>query len=95
MCININTCNAFKEKLSQLIKIEWIISEEAINININPLPNHIMGNGSILEINGLKILKVSIVMAHKMSIKNGYEKDSYEDKTTNRVLRGITMKKAI
>lgn len=54
-----------------------------------------MGNGSILEINGLKILKVSIVRAHKMSIKNGYEKDSYKDKTINRIFRGINMKKAI
>ncbi|XP_061946422.1 uncharacterized protein LOC133670035 [Populus nigra] len=37
---SIHTCNAFKRKLLQLIKVGWIALEDAPNMNTNPLPNH-------------------------------------------------------
>jgi hypothetical protein len=44
---NIHTCNAFKRKLLQLIKAGWIAFEDAPNVNVNPLPNHASGSGSV------------------------------------------------
>ncbi|XP_024449452.2 uncharacterized protein LOC112326273 [Populus trichocarpa] len=37
---SIQTCNAFKRKLLQLIKAGWIELEDTSNVNTNPLPNH-------------------------------------------------------
>jgi hypothetical protein len=36
---SIHTCNAFKRKLLQLIKVGWIELEDAPNVNTNPLLN--------------------------------------------------------
>jgi hypothetical protein len=35
---NIESCNAFKNKLLQLIKAGWITFDDAPNVNSNPLP---------------------------------------------------------
>ena len=35
---NIDSCNQFKNKLLQLIKVGWITFDEAPNMNTNPLP---------------------------------------------------------
>jgi hypothetical protein len=31
----------------QLIKAKWIVFEETPNMNMNPLPNHVLGSGSV------------------------------------------------
>ena len=42
---NIHTYNAFKRKLSQLIKAGWIEFEDTPNVNTNPLTNHAGSSG--------------------------------------------------
>lgn len=37
---NIESCNAFKNKLLQLMKAGWISFDDAPNVKSNSLPNH-------------------------------------------------------
>jgi hypothetical protein len=75
---NIHTCNAFKRKLMQLIKAGWIAFEDAPNVNVNPLPNHASGSGSVnmLEVEHLKILKVSMDRIYQMMVDARYKEGS-------------------
>jgi hypothetical protein len=40
----LETCYAFKKRLLELIKIEWVAFEDTPNINSNPLPSHAVSN---------------------------------------------------
>ncbi|XP_073267150.1 uncharacterized protein [Populus alba] len=44
---NIESCNAFKNKLLQLIKARWITFDDAPNVKSNPLPNHAASSGGV------------------------------------------------
>ncbi|XP_061945039.1 uncharacterized protein LOC133669048 [Populus nigra] len=44
---NIESCNAFQNKLLQLIKAGWITFDDAPNVNSNPLPNHTASSGGV------------------------------------------------
>ena len=57
----------------------------ALNMNTNPLPNHVTSNGVVnaLEIGGFKVLKVSINEIYKILIKAGYRKSDCENGLMN------------
>ena len=44
---NWESCNAFKNKLRQLIKAGWITFDDAPNVNSNPLPNYAASSGGV------------------------------------------------
>ncbi|XP_073261997.1 uncharacterized protein [Populus alba] len=75
---NIHTCNAFKRKLLQLIKAGWIEFEDAPNVNVNPLPNHVSGSGfvNMLELEHSNILKVSMDKIYQMMVDASYKEGS-------------------
>jgi len=73
---NIESCNAFKNKLLQLIKARWITFDDALNVNSNPLPNHAASSGRVngVGVEGKKerILKVSMERLYGMLVQSGY-----------------------
>jgi len=73
---NIESCNAFKNKLLQLIKAGWITFDDAPNVNSKPLPNHAASSGgvNVVGVEGKKerVLKVSMERLYGMLEKSGY-----------------------
>jgi len=69
---NIESCNAFKNKLLQLIKAGWITFDDAPNVNSNPLPNHATSSGGVnaIGVEGKKeiFLKVSMEKLYGMLV---------------------------
>jgi hypothetical protein len=71
----IETCYAFKRKLLELIKMEWVSFEDAPNINSNPLPKHAASNSGVgmIEVdNQNHVLKVSMKRLYDMLLQSGF-----------------------
>ena len=73
---DIESCNAFKNKLLQLIKAGWITFDDAPNVNSNPFPKHVSSSEgvNVVEIGGKKerVLKVSMERLYGMLVQSGY-----------------------
>ncbi|XP_061965260.1 uncharacterized protein LOC133689413 [Populus nigra] len=73
---NIESCNAFKNKLLQLIKAGWITFDDAPNVNSNHLPNHTTSSGGVnvvgVEDKKKRVLKVSMERLYGMIVQSGY-----------------------
>ena len=72
---SIHICNALKRKLLQLIKVGWITFKEPPNISTNPLPIHVVGNGSVntFDTRYPKSLKVLMEKVYQMLIRARYD----------------------
>lgn len=69
---NIERCNAFKNKLLQLIKAGRITFNDAPNVKSNPLPNHAASSGGVnaveVEVKKERVLKVSMERLYGMLV---------------------------
>jgi hypothetical protein len=71
----IETCNAFKKRLLELIKIGWVSFKDTPNVNSNSLLNHATSsNGvSMIEIrNRSKVLRTSMKRLYDILIQSGF-----------------------
>jgi hypothetical protein len=78
---NIENCVAFKNRVSQLIKIRWVTFEDSPNVNLNPLPKHVIGGSgvNIMEVGSKKnVLRVTMVRLYKMLVQSGHLEKSSE-----------------
>jgi hypothetical protein len=70
----------------QLTQLGWITFDEAPNINVNPLSNHVISSGSVnaLAMKDPRSLNVSRNRVYKMLVEARYKKGSYEEVSTRR-----------
>jgi hypothetical protein len=61
-----------------LIEASWITFKEIPSVSMNPLPNHVSGNGSInaLEVKCPGSLKVPMERIYELMVKEGCEEGS-------------------